>query len=112
VTPPNAALDGKSLMPVIQSASAVTPHEVLHWQIGLEPKAPWAVRQGDWKLLGNPVDPTSPAPLADTDPLFLVNLSKDIGETRNLTGEFPDRVRAMQELHAKWLDDVRRRDRG
>jgi arylsulfatase A-like enzyme len=112
VTPPDAAVDGKSLLPVIQSASAITPQEVLHWQIGLGPKVPWAVRQGDWKLLGNPVDPTSTAPLADTDPLFLTNLKQDIGETRNLAGEFPDKVRSLRELHEKWLDDVRLRDRG
>jgi len=112
VTPPEAALDGISLMPVIQSASAATPHDVLHWQIGLKPKAPWAVRQADWKLLGNPVDPTSTAPLADRDPLFLVNLSQDIGETRNLAGEFPDKVRSLRKLHEKWLDDVKPQDPG
>ena len=51
-------IDGKSLVPVIRSAEAPTPHEVLHWQVGTGKTAQWAVRQGEWKLIGNVEDPT------------------------------------------------------
>src|SRR5262249_47733154 len=44
---PKNPLDGKSLVPVIQSADAPSPHAVLHWQF----ESSWAVRIGDWKLL-------------------------------------------------------------
>ena len=48
-------VDGKSLVGVIKSADAESPHRVVHWQVGTDPKrSQWAVREGDWKLIGNP----------------------------------------------------------
>jgi arylsulfatase A-like enzyme len=48
------AIDGQSLVPVLQSASAPSPHTVLHWLVGGGgPRAQWAVREGDWKLVSN-----------------------------------------------------------
>ena len=52
-------IDGKSLVSVIRSAAAATPHDVLHWQVGAGKTPQWAVRQGDWKLIGNVEDPTT-----------------------------------------------------
>jgi len=40
---PHRKIDGKSIVPVIQSADAPSPHEVLHWETGKH----WAVRQGE-----------------------------------------------------------------
>ena len=47
VKPPDAKLDGRSLLPVIRSAKAQSPHPVLffQWQNN------WAFRKGDWKLI-------------------------------------------------------------
>jgi arylsulfatase A-like enzyme len=103
VKPPEAALDGKSLVPVIQSATAPTSHDVMHWQVGRERKAQWAVRQGDWKLIGNPLDPTNAAPLTEADQLFLCNLAQDASEMRNLAAEHPGEVQRLLNLHEEWL---------
>ncbi len=61
----NEDIDGRSLVPVLRSAAAPTPHEVLHWQVG-RGQSQWAVRQGDWKLIGN-VQDTSGGPLTADD---------------------------------------------
>ena len=55
---PKSPIDGKSLVRVIQSAEAPTPHDVLHWQFD----SSWAVREGDWKLLFDVLDTTRGAP--------------------------------------------------
>src|SRR4029077_15771056 len=55
---PKNPLDGKSLVPVIRSARAPSPHDVLHWQFGTS----WAVRAGNWKLLFDALDTTRRAP--------------------------------------------------
>ena len=47
-------LDGKSLVPLLTDPAAASPHDHYIWQL----RPQWAVRQGDWKLLGNPQDPT------------------------------------------------------
>ncbi len=95
---PDRRRDGHSLVPVLKSATAPTPHEVFHWQTGNQ----WAVRQGDWKLVGNPRDTANVAPLGKSDKRFLVNLADDPGERKNLAAAHADRVRAMESLHREW----------
>jgi len=103
---PGSKLDGKSLVSVIQE-NAVSPHEVIHWQIGeaMESNSSWAVRSGDWKLLGNPRDPNTNSITAG-DSLFLVNLSKDISESNNLATEYPDQVEKLKSLHDEWVQEI------
>ncbi|MCA9133347.1 MAG: sulfatase-like hydrolase/transferase, partial [Planctomycetales bacterium] len=72
--PVEGQLDGKSLRGLIAHNDTPSPHEHLYWLLGRGPRAQWAVRRGDWKLLGNPQDPRSPQPLTADDKLFLVNL--------------------------------------
>jgi arylsulfatase A-like enzyme len=102
VEPLNADIDGLSLVPVIRSADAPSPHDVAHWQVGKGEKAQWAVRQGDWKLLGNPRDTANEGSLGKLDKLFLSNLAEDVGETTNLAAEHPDVVRRLQAIHDDW----------
>lgn len=101
-------VDGKSLVPVVRSADARGPHAVLHWQTGTGANAPWAVRQGDWKLLGNPQDTSDKAPIQPGDRLFLVNLAQDITEMKNLAAQHPERVKHLQQLHDDWLRQAAR----
>ncbi len=97
VKTPTVTLAGKSLVPVIESASAPTPHEVLHWQQGKQ----WAVREGDWKLICNVRnDSDDGLPLSKQDlSLFLSNIAKDPGETTNLAAEQPGIVERLTSLH-------------
>ncbi|HEO69899.1 MAG TPA: DUF229 domain-containing protein [Candidatus Hydrogenedentes bacterium] len=100
---PDAELDGLSLRAVIESPDAPTPHDVVHWQVGLGPKAQWAVRHGDWKLIGNPRDTSDKGPIGKDDTLFLSNLPQDIGEMANMAKEYPEVVERLVELHEAWL---------
>jgi arylsulfatase A len=98
VASPRNAVDGKSLVPVIRSAEAPTPHDVLHWQID----SSWAVRAGDWKLLFDVVDTTQRAPGERIAGAFLVNLRDDPSETTNLAAARPDVVARLKRLRAEW----------
>jgi arylsulfatase A len=103
---PEAELDGKSLLPVIMSPDAPSPHETFYWQLGRGPRAQWAVREGDWKLLGNPRDTSNRAPLTKDDKLFLSNLAEDVTEMENLAKEHPDVVERLQALQGQFVKDM------
>ncbi|MDA0194574.1 MAG: sulfatase-like hydrolase/transferase [Bacteroidetes bacterium] len=90
--------EGKSLNLVIQDNSP-SPHEVFWWYTN---KNQWAVRQGDWKLLKNPIDPSNKSPLEEKDSVFLVNLQSDPGELNNLASEFPKKVDQLTEVYTDW----------
>ena len=49
IDPPKVPLDGKSMLPLIRDARAPIGHNVLHFGWTNE----WAVREGDWKLIGS-----------------------------------------------------------
>ena len=89
-----ADVDGQNILPMIRGKKP-SPHEVLHWTIGNS----WAVRHGDWKLLGNPRDTANKGPLGEDDRLFLVNLAEDVGEMNNLSAQHPQIVKRLQGMH-------------
>lgn len=102
---PQTHLDGRSLAAVLRDAKAPSPHadDSLHWQVGEGPNADWAVREGDWKLIGRTRDTSDgrkPQPIAD----FLVNLATDPGEQTNLAEKHPDILTRLRKLHAEHLD--------
>jgi len=103
---PKRKIDGRSLLPVIRSADAPSPHTEFHWQSGGGRQPQWAVRQGDWKLIGNPRDTSDKALLTAADRRFLVNLSERVDELENLAGRHPDVVRRLEKLHEAWLAEV------
>jgi len=90
---PGVTLNGHDLAPILNDAAALTTHAVLHWEYPCGPDGQWAVREGDWKLLGNPYDPTANDPLPDG--LYLYNLAGDPGEQHNLAGGHPEIVERM-----------------
>ncbi|MGB6221017.1 sulfatase-like hydrolase/transferase [Haloferula sp.] len=98
----NPYLDGKSLLPVIESATAPSPHAVLHWVNGRS----WAVREGDWKLIMHPLDTGARIPQAKVESPWLSNLSLDQGEQTNFAKDYPDIVRKLRELHEEWIKSV------
>jgi arylsulfatase A-like enzyme len=95
-------IDGKSIVKVIKQAEAKTPHDVLHWQTGRGRQPRWAVRQGDWKLIGNPQDTSNKAPLTAKDKLFLVNLNNSVSEMKNLAQANPEITNRLKKLHDDW----------
>ena len=54
VPKPKNKLDGKSIIDILKSEEAVSPHKALHWMW----QDMWAVRQGKWKLIYNGHDTT------------------------------------------------------
>jgi arylsulfatase A-like enzyme len=91
-------LDGVNLLPYLEGKAAGRPHETLYWRFGTQ----WAVRKGDWKLLQAAEEKAEPAAgLAGmpVGPVHLYQLSSDIGETKDLSAQHPDKVK---ELRAAW----------
>ncbi|MDP6044553.1 MAG: sulfatase-like hydrolase/transferase, partial [Phycisphaerae bacterium] len=88
---PKVKLDGQSLLKIIKSADCPTHHEAMHWQWGSQ----WAVRQGDWKLIGNGKRGRS-----------LGNLAGDKPERENFIKTKPDIAKRLLELHLEWVKEV------
>ncbi len=88
---PDIKLDGESLLSVIKSETAESPHTVLHWHWGKR----WAVREGHWKLVGHL-----------NEGQFLGNLSDPQPEKKNYLKEEPIVVKRLETLHDEWLQDV------
>ena len=104
-------LDGKSIVNVINSSDAPSPHKRFYWQLGANPKnAQWVVREGDWKLYANVrenVRPEgTPELTAEDNKLFLSNLKDDIGETTNLTGKHADVVKRLKKYASEYQNSI------
>ena len=97
-------IDGRSLAPLLRGESTRSPHDVLHWTIG----GSWAVRQGAWKLLGNPNDTSKKLPVPKGETRFLSNLERDVTEMKNLASEHPDIVERLEKLHRQWRREIGR----
>ncbi len=102
---PQSQLDGRSLAAMIRESHAATPHHqhALHWQVGNGPNADWAVREGDWKLIGRTRDTTDGRQTVTLKNL-LFNLQIDPSEAKNLAEQHPDIVARLQKLHDSYLD--------
>jgi arylsulfatase A-like enzyme len=85
-------LDGFSMMPVLKSAAAKSAYrDVLHfgWQ------GKWAVREGDWKLIGD-----------GKGKMTLHQLSGPEPEVKDHAGEQPELVARLTRLHDAWSREV------
>lgn len=85
-------LDGHSMARVITDPNAASAHEVLHFAWGRN----WAVRRGDWKLIGvfNAKD--------NLQRLSLHHLSEPRPEVKDHAQEQPQIVRELTALHEAW----------
>ena len=105
--PEDKILDGVSLLPLIKSGASLE-REALYWHFPayLEPynasQLPWritpagAVRKGDWKLLE----------FFEDGRLELYNLKTDIGETKNLLNENPEKAQELYALMKNWRQEL------
>lgn len=91
---PEWKLEGTNLLPYLDGGKSGPPHDALYWRFGRQ----MAVRAGDYKLVrydghadGSGSDGVTAAKL--------YNLAMDLGETRDLSAEQPEKV---AELQAKW----------
>jgi arylsulfatase A-like enzyme len=86
-------LDGVDLMPFLKGDQKGTPHEVLYWRFGEQ----WAIRKGDWKLCANSID--------GVKNVKLFNLKDDIGESKDLSSEQPEKRKELQAMWDKWSSE-------
>ena len=104
---PERTIDGKSLVQVIRSSNARSPHDTFFWQSGGKKDDPqWAVREGDWKLIHNPMGYTHSGGGADQARTYLFNVRSDVSEKNDLTKEHPDLVKRLREQYEMWVNDV------
>lgn len=96
---PERKLDGKSITAILQSPDAASPHDHFYWLLGRGKGAQWAVRKGDWKLLGNPTDRSASKDQPRPENPFLVNLADDLGERKNVAKQHPEIVRELRSIH-------------
>ena len=88
--------DGVNLLPFISGEilSEKLPHENLYWKRGRD----WAIRQGDWKLV---VEYQK-----DNNKPMLFNLKNDMGERKNLSNEFPEKVEELKDAYDQWEETL------
>lgn len=102
---PRKDLDGRSVLPIVRD-DAPTHHRVMHWQW----QRGWAVREGDWKLIGNGRDTTDRwqghPPRRKLPKLFLANLAEDEPEFENHAEAQPAIVARLSRLHEEWAREV------
>ncbi|MEO0475232.1 MAG: sulfatase-like hydrolase/transferase [Planctomycetota bacterium] len=88
--PEGVAFDGVSVMPMLTHGTP-SQHGVLHWGW----RDGWAVREGDWKLIGQGEKATE-----------LVNLSGDEPEQTNHLAGQPAIAEQLLVRHRAWLHEV------
>lgn len=109
--PEDHHVDGQSIVPILKSNDAESPHENFYWQMGKNAdKAKWAIREGDWKLIGNANETVTPEGLPELSVedknRFLINLSNDPGETTNLAADHPEIVERLLFLKKNHAADI------
>ena len=85
-------LDGINLLPLLKGETQ-PPSRDFFWCSGSD-EGWWAVRSGDWKLVG------------EKDKLGLFDLSKDVSEANDLAAQMPEKVAELTKLHDAWLAEM------
>ncbi len=84
--PKDRPYDGVDLMPYLLGKNKAAPHDALCWRNS--PNS--AIRKGNWKMF------------MAGDQVWLFDLSKDLGEQKNLAKERPEIVEQLKKEFAKW----------
>jgi len=95
---PRRKFDGRDITALIDSDDAESPHELYHWQSGNQ----WAVRSGEWKLVGTVAKGTS----GRKTELFLSNMKQDTTETKNIAQDHPGITEELVAAHKEWTVEV------
>jgi len=95
--PTDRAIDGTSMLPIFKG-KPIKRKVPLYWQYDKaisDPKV--AMREGNWKILAT----------ADLETFELYDLRADPGETTNLTGQYPQRFKAMADRLVRLHGEIR-----
>ena len=104
---PDWKLDGVDLLPYLRGEDSAPPHEALFWRLGEQT----AIRQGDWKLVrydqtADMTDNASGPINARVTGDRLYNLAQDPGESRDLAGESPQKVKDLRTAWQAWAHQL------
>jgi arylsulfatase A-like enzyme len=96
----DSELDGVNLLPFLTDEKAGAPHDALCWRFGQQ----MAIRLGDYKLVryDSNADTLTGARDQPVTATKLYNLVADIGETKDLAPELPDKVKELQSRWDAW----------
>ena len=86
------SLDGVNIVPFLGGKQSGDPHAALFWRW----RAEQAVRQGDWKLVRG----------KEHREWRLIDLSKDLKETNDLTSQYPEKAKELHDLFERWASDL------
>ncbi len=84
--------DGINLIPILRGDRSPSPRN-LFWSAGGQ-EVWWAVRSGDWKLVG------------EKDRIGLFDLSQDVSEKEDLAQKMPEKTAELIALHDAWLAEM------
>ncbi len=98
--PPQQRIDGVSYAPVLRGTGTLKRDAYFIWFPHLVPGV--SVRQGDWKLIRRFTE--RPGDYEGVHELF--NLKDDLGETRNLAAQMPEKVKALDALIDTFVQDT------
>ncbi len=84
--------DGINLLPILREEVKLPPRN-LFWSAGGE-EVWWAVRSGDWKLVG------------EREHVGLFDLSTDVSESNDLATKMPEKAAELIALHDAWLAEM------
>lgn len=87
------ALDGVDILPFLIGKNSAAPHQRLMWR--MDGGEAFAIREGNWKWLRTYSNPPE-----------LYDLSKDLGESRNLAAEHPEIVARLSSAAAEWNKEL------
>ena len=107
-------IDGKSWLPLLKTKKEKTLHQALCWSSG---KGDWVVRQGDWKLYRSKGKKFKNFKIEDGRCLRdvdypipsgtrLYNLNNDIGETKDLAAQYPEKVKELKKIYQDWRKNM------
>jgi arylsulfatase A-like enzyme len=107
---PDWKLDGVDILPALSGKSDKTPHDTLYWRLGGQA----AIRRGDWKLVRYDQAVDTPGARSNgrarppVTPFRLYNLAQDLGETKDLSAQNPDKVKELQAAWDDWSGQLAR----
>ena len=93
--PAGRVIDSRDMTPALTGKLDGPLHERLFWNwMDKDSDDGWAIRKGRWKLL------------ADKNGMELYDLTEDLGETRNLVRDRPERVRELLADYQRWRGEI------